>query len=548
MEISAQNPIVYLSAEFGLENKLPVYAGGLGILAGDILKGAADQHLHMLGIGLLYRGEEAIQNISPEGNQVEANFNFDPQEAGLELVMDVDSPLYIKIHLTQVDVWVRVWRYRVGETVDLYLLDPDNEKNHSHERRLAYAIYSGTQEEIIKQQLVLGIGGVKLVRALGKKAYLFHINEGRPSFLHWQLVRHSMDYDGLSYADSVKTAINCTVYTNHTVVPAGNKSYDIDLLRAYAKYYSGKMGIDVNELLRPGIEKNGDGGFSITRYALNVSKKASSVSLPHFAVCKHNWPEYNWVNVTNGVHFPTWQADNLHEADYQNRDLWARHLENKRAAADYIAQRTGFSYDPHKLVITWARRVTEYKQLDLLFRDIDRLQSILLSTEKPVQLLVAGKAHVFDQNGKKIIREAIGYMSHELAGHALFIPNYNIDMGKALTRGSDLWLNFPRHGEEASGTSGMKAISNGLLQLTMPDGWCGEVDWFNVGWTINPDPSQTSNSIYDRLSNDIIPLFYRRNEEDLPLEWIEMMRRSREIAPHYSARRMVDQYRELLYN
>ncbi|MCL2110547.1 alpha-glucan family phosphorylase [Microgenomates group bacterium] len=545
MEITAQTPIAYLSAEFGLEAKLPVYAGGLGILAGDILKAAADQKLHMAGVGLLYRGEEARQVITSEGNQVEANIDFEAENVGLTQVMDGTVPIYIKVHLTQVDVWIRVWEKKLNEYVTLYLLDPDNEKNHSHERRIANALYSGTQEELIKQQLILGVGGVKLMRALGLQPALYHINEGRPSFLHWQLVREAMDYDAKVYQDAVSESIAKTVYTNHTIVAAGNQGYDVDLMKAYAKYYSSKMGITADELLAKGVDETG--GFNVTRYALNISRRASSVSMPHYNICVKQWPEYEWVNVTNGVHMPTWQASVFRDETMDNMRLWEAHCQEKRKTMEMIQSLTGFGYDSDKLVICWARRIVSYKQLNLLWHDIDQLQEILLSTNRPVQLLVAGKAHVFDQGGKKIIRDLIGYLSNELAGHALFIPNYDMDVGAALTRGSDVWLNMPVHGQEASGTSGMKAISNGVLQLTMPDGWCGEVDWAGIGWPLATNPSETAWNLYQTLREKVIPLYYQRDENDLPQYWIEMMRKSIGLSSQYSAQRMVEQYREFLY-
>jgi starch phosphorylase len=355
-----------------------------------------------------------------------------------------------------------------------------------------------------------------------------------------------MDYNAMDYPTAVAAAKNQTVYTNHTIVGAGNQGYDLDLMKAYAKYYSSKMGVTVDELLAPGVVA---GTFSVTQYALNISRLASSVSMPHYNICIKQWPQYHWVNVTNGVHLPTWQSDVFRQPDVvaDDRRLWQAHLEAKHAAMEQIRALTGFGYDPNKLIITWARRVASYKQLNLLWQDINRLQAILLSTNRPAHLLISGKAHVFDQGGKKIIREMIGYLSNELAGHALFIPNYNMDIGALLSRGSDLWLNMPVFGEEASGTSGMKAISNGVLQLTMPDGWAGEVDWEGIGWTLDTNPAKTAASLYYDLETEIIPLFYQRQEEDIPLEWIQMMRRSIELSGQYSAARMVNQYRELLY-
>jgi alpha-glucan phosphorylase-like protein len=252
IEISAQNPIAFFCAEYGLESRLPLYAGGLGVLAGDILKEAADQKIHMSAVGLLYRGEGAVQKISLDGKQEEANYEFDPLASGLEHVYIDELPLFIKVHLTEVDIWVRCWKKVLNEYVTLYLLDTDTDQNHIHERGIAAALYAGTEEELIKQQLILGIGGVKLLHALGIHPALYHLNEGRPAFLHWQLIRSYMDEHRMSYSEAVERAKAKTVYTNHTLVEAGNQSYATHFLKAYGEYYARKMGISVDTLLAPG--------------------------------------------------------------------------------------------------------------------------------------------------------------------------------------------------------------------------------------------------------------------------------------------------------
>jgi starch phosphorylase len=541
-------PVAYFSAEFAIDSSLPIYAGGLGVLAGDILKEAADIGIHMVGVGLLYKGEEAKQVISPDGQQQEADIAYRPEDHGLELLRDDNGePLFVKVHLTQVDIWLQLWRKKIGETVDLILLDPDNLMNHSHERRQAWAIYAGTQEEIIKQQLILGIGGVKALHALNIKPALYHVNEGRPSFLYWQVIRNFMELEGATYAQAVKLAQAQIVYTNHTVVKAGNQTYDVDMMKAYCRYYGERMGISVDKLLKDGLEGS---RFDVTRFALNSSSKASSVSEPHFRVCQKNWPKHVWVNVTNGVHFPTWADARLHEADLSDEDLWRYHQENKRATQRLIAERTGFNYDPEALVITWARRFAAYKQPQLIFEDIEELQKILLSTARPVQLLIAGKAHVFDQSAKRTIRELIGYMSRELRHHALFVPNYNMEMGAALTRGSDVWLNTPKLGMEASGTSGMKAAANGILQLTTVDGWAAEVDWTNeeAGWALDGSESEaTAKSFFYTMNEKILPIFYLRDERGLSVKWLARMRSALKLARQYSARRMMEDYSDRLY-
>jgi len=545
-KFSPTQPVAYFSAEFAIDSSLPSYAGGLGVLAGDILKEAADLGIHMVGVGLLYKGEDARQVITPEGKQVEENIDFVPENHGLQLVRgSLGEPLVVQVHLTQVDLWVQVWQRQIGETVTLYLLDPDNALNHKHERRQAWAIYAGTQEEIIKQQLILGIGGVKALHAMHIEPELYHVNEGRPSFLHWQLIRQGMDLKGLTYQQASDYAKSRTVYTNHTVVKAGNQTYDLDLMKAYVKYMGGRMGISAEQLLQPGVDENGR--FDVSLFALNTSRKASSVSRPHFEICQQNWPHYHWTNVTNGVHFPTWTDSRFHDSKLTDEDLWRFHLENKKATQQLILERTGFAYDPESLVLTWARRFATYKQPDLIFQDIERLRKLLLSTNRPVQLLMAGKAHVFDQRAKQIIREVISYMSQELRFHALFIPNYNMEMGAALTRGSDVWLNTPIVGQEASGTSGMKAISNGVLQLTAVDGWTAEVDWSKTkaGWALSyPD---TRESFFTLMDSQVLPTFYQRDASGLPKGWVKMMREAIRLSRQYSATRMLKDYDANLY-
>ncbi len=545
-QFTQQNPVAYFSAEFAVDSSLPIYAGGLGVLAGDILKEAADLQINMTGIGLLYKGEEARQVITPEGNQVETNIDYVPEERGLELIKDITGQtLYVKVHLTQVDIWLQIWRKKIGDTVDLYLLDPDNPLNHSHERRQAWAIYAGTQEEIIKQQLILGIGGVKALEAMKIEPELYHVNEGRPSFLHWQLIRQYMDKQGLNYQRAVKKAKDMTVYTNHTVVKAGNQTYDLDLMKAYTKYYSEKMDLTVDQLLKDGVDKQGR--FDVTQFALNTSSKASAVSAPHYQICLKNWPKYNWFQATNGVHFPTWVDHRLQDESITNEQLWQYHQENKQNTQRLVYERTGFNYDSNCLVITWARRFATYKQPDLVFKDIEKIQQILLSTARPVQLLIAGKAHVFDLKAKQIIRELIGYMSQELRNHALFIPNYDMELGAALTRGSDVWLNTPIVGEEASGTSGMKAIGNGVLQLTTVDGWTAEIDWSDesTGWALAS--KNTSEDFYQTMNEKVLPTFYQRDDQNLPIKWLDMMRKSINLSKNYAATRMLEDYSTKLY-
>lgn len=540
------HPIAYFCAEYGFDSDLPLYAGGLGILAGDTVKEAADQNFPLIAVGLLYRGGNARQVIDVYGNQTEEDVLVDPISNGFEHVYDAndpDQPLFVRVHLTTQDVWARVWKRSVNRTT-LYLLDTDTSQNTSEDRKINHALYFGSEESIVKQQLLLGVGGVKLLSALNIEPSLYHVNEGRPAFLHWQLIRKFMDRNGMSYQEAKDKARQITVYTNHTLVKAGNTSYDSSILKRYGQYYADKMGVSINELLSTGIEAE-SGKFSLTQFALNTSRKASAVSKIHYELSKNIWPEYSWVSITNGVHLPTWQDSEIRMNQHDPTLLWQTHLKKKRELADFVAKKTSYSYDPNRLVICWARRIAGYKRPISLFEDIIRLTEILKNEHRPVQLLMAGRAHASDQSSKIMLRQIVEYMQEELSGNALFIPDYSIEVAKKLVTGADLWINTPFPGEEASGTSGMKAISNGVLQLTVEDGWSAEVDWQDVGWTL--DGKHLSDSFYLRLEHDIVPEYYHRNEQFIPVEWIRRMQKSIELSYKFSTSRMLSEYQELLY-
>lgn len=538
------SPVAYFCAEFGFDPKIPIYAGGLGILAGDTIKQAADDNMPFVGVGLLYRGYATVQAISAEGVQTEENNLFDPVTVGLEHVYLDDMPLFIKVHMTEVDVWVRCWKKTFANNVTLYLLDTETDQNLPNERSITSTLYSGTQDTMLKQQIILGIGGVKLLTALGIHPSVYHMNEGRPNFLHWQLIRELMQTHNIDYKQAKETAKQKTVYTNHTLVAAGNQQYSMDLLKIYSKYYADKMGIPVEELLKDGIENSPD-QYSITMASLRTSKKANGVSQIHSQLSQKNWPDFNWMNITNGVHLPTWQASEILNTVANLQELWSYHLEQKKLLEAFVKSRTGYGFDPNAMVISWARRLAGYKRMDLLFSDIERLRAIVKNESRPVQILLAGKAHQGDTAGKQLLQQIITYMKRELVGHALFIPNYDITVAQMLTRGSDLWLNTPEIGKEASGTSGMKAISNGVINLTASDGWAKEVDWNGIGFTL--DAENLPDALYEQLEKTVIPLFYTRGSDGLPQKWIEMMQKSIKLSEQFSSKRMLSQYREGLY-
>jgi alpha-glucan phosphorylase-like protein len=543
--ISKTNPVAYFCAEYGVQHELPLYAGGLGILAGDTVKEAGDQNFPLVAVGLFYRGGKVVQQIDAEGNQYESDMEVDPMACGLEhvYVPQEEQPLFVRVHMTTVDVWARVWKKRFGST-ELYLLDTDTDQNEPSERGITKALYIGSEETLLKQQMLLGIGGIKLFEALEIHPALYHVNEGRPAFLYWQLIRQLMDKSGMGYIEAASTAKSMIVYTNHTLVRAGNQDYDTGLLKQYGSYYAEKMGITIDALLEPGIE-SATGKFSLTKFALSTSFRASAVSQPHFELSRSLWPEFDWKSITNGVHMPTWQDSAIAGSSLDNESLWDIHNQKKRELSDFVAKRTGYSYDPTHLVIVWARRIAGYKRLHVLFDDIEELKRILKHEQQPVHLLIAGKAHAYDSTAKQIIKDVIAYMQRELSGSALFVPNYDMEAAHYLTRGADVWVNTPIKAQEACGTSGMKAIANGVLQLTVEEGWAAEVDWRDVGWTLDAD--HVAETLYFRLKQDVIPAYYAKNAQGVPEEWVERMKRSILLAARYSTTRMLNEYQTMLY-
>jgi len=540
---NSNSPVAYFCAEFGIDTNLPTYAGGLGVLAGDILLEASEKDFPMVGVGLLYEGKYFIQKISGEGWQSqEASYFHSDNTSAVRPVEVRGEPLVIRCSFLGEEVLVGAYQQRIGERVNLYFLTTDLEQNSDAWRNVLAVEYGGGDEGQFKQQLILGIGGAKLLEALNIKPRVYHFNEGRPIFVFWELVRRYVSNDKLAFTEAYQKAKNEIVYTNHTLVPAGNLTYDLNLVLPFAQAYAAENSLDASELVKPGIDENNR--FNITLFALNTSRKASSVSKLHYKLSQKEWPDYEWVNVTNAVHLSRWQYRGFKNKNITDEVLWESHQKQKEELQKITLERTGIGYDPNWLVLSWARRISDYKNMDVIFTDVERLNKIASSSQMPIQILIAGKAHWGDEEGKKQIQNAIDYMKEELFGHAIFIPNYDLYLAIHMVRGSDVWLNTPSLGKEASGTSGMKAISNGVLNCTVADGWAAEVDWENMGWVLEPD--QIADSLYETIETKIQPLYYQR-EDGLPKKWIKMMRASISTADKFSTEKLLSAYEAKLY-
>ena len=425
----------------------------------------------------------------------------------------------------------------------LYLLDSETDQNPSHLRKITQFLYTGDTDYQLKQEIVHGVGAIKLLTELGIVPRLYHLNEGRPVFAHWQLILDVMKHHQVAAESALRLVKNKIIYTNHTLVSAGNMSYPLSALIPLAEPYARAMEISTQQLLSLGSSGNPD-TFSVTSAALNVSHIASGVSQVHTNLSKQVWPDYTWVNITNGVHRKTWQDTQIQSSLEDASQLWQRHCQLKEQLRNFVQASTGYGYDHNRLIVTWARRIAGYKQLGALFADIESLRKIYAQEGREVQFLISGKAHFGDSNSKDTLKEVIQHFSTELSGYALFIPNYNIEIAQFLTRGSDIWLNTPIKGKEASGTSGMKAISNGVLQITVEDGWTSEVDWSNVGWTLDSD--NLTKSLYEKLAQ-AQDLYYQRNDRGFSDEWLTRMKASIQLYERFSTERMLREYKELLY-
>jgi starch phosphorylase len=569
LESLPQRPVAYFCAEFGLEDWLPIYAGGLGILAGDVLKEASDLGLPLVGMGLFYHHGFFRQQLDDTGWQTEVYPELDPEELGLSRArLDSGDTVVVDVPIENRTVYAAVWRVQVGRTI-LYLLDTNIAENERPEDRAITAkLYGGDEETRIQQELVLGIGGVRALRLLGIQPSVYSMNEGHAAFLGVELLAEALsetDFD-----EALRRIRSRVVYTNHTVVPAGNDIFRSDQIGRYLGPYASQCGVGVARLLE--MASSGDEDhFSMAILAFRLSGKANGVSRIHAEVVAREWPGRQVESVTNGVHVPTWVGAEVQELldryvpDWRSdspswdrveaittSDLWRARVRQRRRMLNFLAGRMpGLRLDENALTIVWARRFAEYKRAGLIARDLERLTSILSDSKRPVQLVFSGKAHPKDEVGKRILQELLSRLHTEpsLNSKVAFMPDYRIAVARELAGGADVWMNTPRKPLEASGTSGMKSGDNGGIQLTVRDGWAAEVDWWDIGWGIEGRDDQTdAKQLYQFLEESVVPTFYARDEAGLPQKWTSMMRKSMAITlSGYSARRMLLDYVHKLY-
>jgi glycogen phosphorylase len=569
--------VAYFSAEFGLDESLPIYSGGLGVLAGDYLKAASELGLPLVGIGLFYRRGYFQQRLDVDDRQIEHYPLTVSSRLPLELV-----PMAPLVELADdegnlVPIRLGVWRVRVGRT-SLYLIDTWIQGNP--EWALTDTLYGGDRANRLRQEVLLGVGGVRVLRLLGLEPTVFHLNEGHSAFLQLERMRELVEEQGLSADEAIERLRASTVFTTHTPVPAGNEVFDPDLLRAALGGLVERCGLAWDDFVALGKIDPDESGFGLTPFALRTAKYANGVSELHGAVSREMWhglwPEKRVdqvpiTSVTNGVHQRTWISGELEvllgDTDPQferarelpPEDLWAARRRGKERLLRYVATTRGVrELAPDVLTIGFARRFATYKRADLLFSRPERLAQLLADPERPIQVLVAGKAHPADEAGKDLIQLVVDFARDPAAaGRVVFLEDYEMTLARRLVQGVDLWLNTPRRPHEASGTSGMKAALNGVLNCSILDGWWAEAYSPACGFAIGGPEVEASEAqqdeadaeaLYAVLEEQVLPAFYERDEAGLPQRWIALMRESiAQLGPRFGTARMAAEYVERLY-
>lgn len=621
----ASGGIAYFCAEFGVHTSLPIYSGGLGILAGDHFKEGSDLGLPLVGVGLLYQKGYFRQRIGPHGEQLAIDEPFHPETMPIEHHPGPgEHGEHARVRLAGRDVLLNAWKIRVGRAT-IHLVDTDLERNHADDRALSHQLYRGDLEMRLRQEIVLGIGGVRVLRSLGLAPTVWHANEGHPAFMALERIREKVE-EGASAEEAMRRVARTTVFTTHTPVPAGHDAFPTEMIDRYFRDYIPSLGLERDEFFALGRHPDDDGRFHMSALALRLADYRNGVSRLHGAVARRMWQglwigedttitsgtsdvgidapspaEVPIVHVTNGVHAPSWISPAFRDLyvrylgpdwmleqddaalweralDLPDHLVWEAHVACKKRLFDVLRHRArrrwtdegsepnqvvaaGTLLDPDVLTLGFARRFATYKRADLLLRDRERLESLLLDRSRPVQLVFAGKAHPADEPGQAILAEVYRHaQDRHLGGRIAFVEDYEINVARDLFSGVDVWLNNPRPPMEASGTSGQKAALNGVPQCSTLDGWWAEGFTRLNGWAINEstgvvmdgDPSRRdaddAESLYDTIEREIAPLYYRRDVDGIPRGWVRVMKHAmRTGGANFTARRMLKEYVECFY-
>ena len=600
--------IAYFSMEYGLHDSLKIFSGGLGILAGDYLKEASDSKVNLIAVGLLYRYGYFKQTISIHGDQMA---NYDAQQFNkvpVQPALDANGNwITVDVEYPGRNILAQVWEAKVG-SVSLYLLDADFEANRDEDRFVTHHLYGGDNENRLKQEMLLGLGGIRALRKLGFESQIYHCNEGHAAMIGLERMKDLIQDKSLSYDQAKEVVRASTLFTTHTPVPAGHDSFHQDLFRGYMNFFPDKLNLNWDDFIMLGKSNPSEDHFNMSYLAANLSQGINGVSWLHGEVSKdilkHMYEgflpeEINIGYVTNGVHYPTWTAKewkelhlkyfgadflenqldfNLWDKIYKvpDEEIWNVKKSLKLKMIDYIKERFADNWikrhenpklisevlnnlDPNALTIGFARRFATYKRAHLLFRNLDRLSKIVNDPDRPVQFIFAGKAHPADKAGQDLIKYIVEISKRpEFLGKILFVQNYDINLAKVLLQGVDIWLNTPTRPLEASGTSGEKGVMNGTIHFSVLDGWWVEGYKENAGWALPMERTYDvqdlqdeldAETIYNIFDHEIVPAYYSRNDKGYSEEWVGYVKNTiAQVAPHFTTTRMIKDYEVRFYN
>jgi glycogen phosphorylase len=523
-------PVAYFSVEYALSDLLPTYAGGLGVLAGDYVRELSDRRIPSVAIGLFYQSKYGALDVPHK--QVVSRL-LSPDEQGLRPVLDENNkPLILQVPIEDHDVFVKAWIWQQN-SIPVYLLDTDVEENSHVDRQIVYQLYDDDKETRLKQEIVLGVGGYRLLEKLNIQPSIYHMNEGHSAMLCLEIVRHEMQKHKIGFKDAITLASHHIVFTNHTLLAAGNEIFSNELVTFLLNRYASELEVPIADILALG-EIQDSSSFSMSLICLKLAGCVNAVSALHAKEAVKNWSDYKFDFITNGIHIPSWDKT-------AGRELSIAHKENKKILLEFIKKQTGQDWRENDLLIGWARRMVRYKRPLSILGNIPRLKS-LMKEGRQIKIVMGGIAHQSDGEGRKTVDQIKEIMQKELPESAVFLDDYNATMAGVLTGGVDLWLNTPVVGSEACGTSGMKASLNGALALSTRDGWIDEINTADIGWDINSESIEES--ILDVLEYDILPLYYGEDRG----KWENLMKNGRQlILEKFSTGRMLKEYIEKLY-
>lgn len=536
-------PIAYFCAEFALTSSLNTYSGGLGILAGDVVREAFDQHIPVVGVGILYKQRGWTQESSFR-NSVEKQSSVSPDKIGLEPVYDRFHKLVqVKVPIQDRHILVKAFR-QTGQSAPVYFLTTDIPENDPRDRAITDQLYVSDKEKRLHQEMVLGIGGLRLLEVLEIHPSVFHLNEGHSAMLALEIAQHEMRERLISFSDALVIARHRIVFTNHTLVAAGNDVFSNDLASSSLASYAQELMVPVDQIIQLGKVQESS-LFSMTMLSLRMADRVNAVSQLHAQKAAEIWTDHPIVPITNGIHIPTWDKLRLQASD-NKLQIFQAHQQNKKLLLDRIQKGTGKQWSDRSLIIGWARRLVGYKRPLAIFSDPVRLATLCSNPDRPVRIVVAGNIHSNDEEGKQILEELHKVSTGPLSEYVALCPEYNMEWAQCLTAGCDVWLNTPAVGFEACGTSGMKAALNGGLLCSTKDGWMAEIDTNGLGgWTL--ESTAVAEHFYATLEKEMIPMYFGKVAEQ-GAKWSKSMSNFRELILNgYSATRMFREYIEKLY-